>query len=181
MIRPAPRSHGSAPLDRCPYGGRVRLIRPLPPRWQRLAREATSFALIGGVNFLIDWAVFNAFLSIGPLKAKVVSTVVSATTSFFMNRQWTYRDRPRAALHREYILFFVFNAVGFAINEFALAVARYGLGHTSVLALNVANIVGVAAAMVFRFVTYRQLVFKDATPPTPPAPVNEQVEPATAQ
>ncbi len=181
MIRPAPPRRGSARLDRRPYGGRVRLIRLLPPRWQQLAREATSFALIGGVNFVIDWAVFNAFLSIGPLKAKVISTVVSATTSFFMNRHWTYRDRPRAALHREYLLFFLFNAVGFAINEFALAVARYGLGHTSVLALNIANVIGVALAMVFRFVTYRHLVFRDAAPAKPAVPVSEQVEPAPAQ
>lgn len=158
----------------------MRLIRLLPPQWQRLAQEAVTFALIGGVNFVIDVAVYNAFLWIGPLKAKVISTVVSATTSFFMNRHWTYRDRPRAALHREYTLFFILNAVGFAINEVAIAVARYGLGHTSVLALNIANIVGVALAMVFRFVTYRRLVFR-APAPTLAVPVAEQPEPAPAR
>ena len=38
--------------------------------------------------------------------------MVATITSYLMNRQWTYRDRPKSALRREIHLFFLFNAIG---------------------------------------------------------------------
>ena len=45
------------------------------------------------------------------VKAKAVATIVATTCAYFLNRHWTYRDRPKTTLRREYSLFFFFNAV----------------------------------------------------------------------
>ncbi|MEU5549568.1 MULTISPECIES: GtrA family protein [unclassified Micromonospora] len=142
------------------------LVRLLPERWQKFIHEALKFGLVGGVNTVINYAVFNALaLTVfvdGQLKATVVATVVATITSYLMNRHWTYRDRPKSAMQREYALFFLFNGVGLLIELGVLAAAKYGLGVTGLLALNVAKTVGVLLATLFRFWSYRTFVFQPA-------------------
>ena len=83
----------------CPKVLRMRLVRLLPERWQKFIREALKFGIVGGVNTVINYAVFNALaLTVfvdGQLKATVIATIVATITSYLMNRHWTYRDRPR--------------------------------------------------------------------------------------
>ncbi|GIJ08786.1 GtrA family protein [Micromonospora andamanensis] len=144
------------------------LVRLLPERWQKFIHEALKFGLVGGINTVINYAVFNALaLTVfvdGQLKATVVATIVATITSYLMNRHWTYRDRPKSAMQREYALFFLFNGAGLLIELGVLAAAKYGLGVTGLLALNVAKTGGVVLATLFRFWSYRTFVFQPAAP-----------------
>lgn len=168
----------------------MRLVRLLPHRWQKFVHEAFKFGVVGGINTVINYAVFNALaLTVfvdGQLKAAVVATLVATLTSYLMNRHWTYRDRPKSALRREYALFFLFNATGLAIELGVLALAKYGLGFTGLLALNIAKTAGVGLATLFRFWSYRTFVFRPHAPATtaavgpPPAPAPSAVTPAPA-
>ena len=142
----------------------MRFARMLPERWQKFLHEVLKFGAVGGVNTVINYAVFNALaLTVfvdGQLKANVAATVIATCTSYLMNRHWTYRDRPKSTMRREYALFFLFNATGLAIELGVLALAKYGLGITGLLALNVAKTAGVGLATVFRFWSYRTFVFQ---------------------
>lgn len=160
----------------------MRLLAILPERWHKLVREALKFGIVGGANTVINYAVFNALaLTLfrnGQLKATVIATVVATITSYFMNRHWTYRDRPKSAMRRETTLFVLFNATGLMIELGVLAIAKYGFDIHSLLALNIFKTVGLAIATVFRFWSYRTFVFKPApaasTAPVSPAPVTPQ-------
>ena len=139
--------------------------RYVPERYRSLATELFKFGAVGGVNTVNDFALVNALLFIGPLKAKIVAAVVATTVSYILNRQWTYQDRDRSGMRREYALFFALNGVGLLIQEAGLAVAKYGLHFSESnpddrLAFNIANAAGIALAMVFRFWAYRTWVFK---------------------
>jgi putative flippase GtrA len=142
----------------------MRLLRLLPERWQKLIREAAKFGIVGGVNFAINFAVFNALVLTvmrgGELKANVIATVIATTTSYLMNRHWTYRDRPKASMRREYVLFFLFNGIGLGIELGVLGAFKYGLGLESLLALNVAKFGGQVFGTIFRFWSYRTFVFR---------------------
>lgn len=144
------------------------LHRLVPRRFHSVVSEVAKFGAVGLVNTVLDYAVLNLLLSIGPLKAKVASTIVATTASYVMNRQWTYNNRDRAGVRREYVLFFALNLAGLAIQLAVLGVAKYGLGFTEHggghdrLALNLFNALGIAVAMVFRFWAYRTFVFKTA-------------------
>lgn len=147
------------------YPVRVKFVRSFLDRWHALIREFTKFGIIGVVNTVVDIAMFNVLFPLGPLKAQTLATMVSTTTSYFMNRHWTFRHRARSGLRREYILFFLFNAVGLGITLGILAIARYGFGIHEQLWLNVVKVFATCIAMVFRFYTYRKWVFlhpKDA-------------------
>jgi len=134
-------------------------------RIQRLLHEAMKFGTVGAINAVIDIVIFNIFLPIGPLKAKVGSTVVATTASYIMNRHWTFKHRDRSGMRREYSMFFGLNLVGLGIQLVVLGAAKYGLGFSEDsdrLAFNIANGIGIALGTVFRFWSYRKYVFKAA-------------------
>lgn len=163
----------------------MRLAQLLPQRLRTLAPEAVKFAVIGGLNVIVNAAVFNMLLMVsvfenGQLKAKVIATCVAIVSSYFMNRHWTYKDRDKSAAHREFMLFLVFNGIGMAIELAVMGVTKYWFGLTSVLALNVALFIGLALGTVFRFFTYRNFVFTPVAADLQPPLVEGEFEQLTA-
>lgn len=139
----------------------------------RLAQEVAKFGVIGAIAFVVDVGVFNllrlggpgaasGLLDEKPLTAKTVSTIVATTVAYFGNRYWTFRDRGRSSLRREYVLFFALNGVGLLIALACLGFSHYLLGLTSPLADNIsANVVGLGLGTLFRFWSYRRFVFPE--------------------
>jgi putative flippase GtrA len=148
----------------------------VPERFRGITGEAAKFGIIGVVNIVVNFAVVNLMLITvlkgSELKANAVAVVVSATSAYFMNRHWTYRDRPKSTLRREYSLFFFFNLIGLVIQVGTVAFTKYSLHETHILATNISTGVGIALGTLFRFWAYRTHVFKvDATETEPEAPV----------
>jgi putative flippase GtrA len=129
-----------------------------------LVHEIAKFGVVGAINYLLDVGLFN-LLVLGPLghkpiTAKALSTVVAATSSYFMNRHWTWRHRARTGLRREYMLFLLLSAIALGITLACLAFGEYVLHQDSLLARNFwGNVVGVGVAMVFRFWSFKRWVF----------------------
>ncbi|MCN0180609.1 GtrA family protein [Salinispora arenicola] len=154
------------------------LIRSLLDRFGHLVHELSKFATVGGVAFLVDFALFNVMTAVQDVEqvtAKTISTVVAATFAFLGNRFWTWRHRRGGNPAREYALFFFFNAVGLGITVAVLAISRYGLGQVwpevfqTPLADNIASyLVGTGLATLFRFWSYRRFVFVPAGTPAVP-------------
>ena len=143
-----------------------RVSRPL----RAIAQELAKFGTVGAVNYVIDVAIFNALLldplAKRPLTAKAISTVIAATSSYFMNRHWTWRHRARRGLGREYGMFIVLSAVGLAITVGCLSFGEYVLDQHSWLARNIwGNVVGVGAGMIWRFWSFKRWVFLPEEPP----------------
>jgi putative flippase GtrA len=149
----------------------------LSSRLAPLARELGKFGIVGVVNFLLDVGLFNVLLftvlSSQPLAAKACSTTIAATSSYFMNRHWTWDARARSGLRRELPLFLLLSAVGLAITELCLLVSHYGLGLTSRLADNIAaNVVGLVLATAWRFWSFKKWVFLSPPDEQRPAAVD---------
>jgi putative flippase GtrA len=144
-----------------------------PSRLARLGREFGRFAGVGAVAYLVDIGLFNLAVYAwqwDALTSKALSTVVAATVAFIGNRFWTWRHRPRSCLHREYMWYVTFNIVGLGINLLFVVAQQWGAVLWPQLldnpvALNlVVNGLGVAAASLFRFHSYRTWVFADRDP-----------------
>jgi putative flippase GtrA len=154
----------SSPPHRAASPGRLRL---LYRRFQHLIHELGRFGVVGGTAFVIDTVIFGALLGAGweTVAAKTISTVVSATAAFIGNRFWTWRNRARSAMHREYALYFVFNLIGLGITLAVLGLSHYVLGAiwpvfaTPVADLIFGQLLANALATIFRFWTYRRFVF----------------------
>jgi putative flippase GtrA len=144
--------------------------RLLPARWRALTEEFAKFGTIGVINLFVNFAVFNLLwltvLRTGEVMAKAIATIVATTCAYFMNRHWTYRDRPKSTLRREYSLFFLFNLVGLVIEVTVVFIAKYGFHQTHIAVLNLVTGFGIVLGTIFRFWAYRTHVFKrdlDAT------------------
>ena len=142
------------------------VLRRVPERFHAITDELAKFGTIGLINLVVNFAVFNLLwltvLRSGEVKAKAVATIVATTCAYFLNRHWTYRDRPKSTLRREYTLFFLFNAVGLVIEVTVVGVAKYGFHQTHIAVLNLCTAVGIGLGTIFRFWAYRTHVFKPA-------------------
>lgn len=161
-------------------------------RFQHIVHEFGKFGVVGAIAFVVDTVIYTWLLSMGweTITAKTIATVISATLAFVGNRFWTWRNRQRSGLTREYVLYFVFNAIGLGIAAGTLAISHYGLGsvwpvfRTVPADVIASQIAGTVFASVFRFWSYRRFVFvvptqapaepeagEAVTPQTPAAPV----------
>lgn len=145
-------------------------VSALYQRFQHLVHELAKFGVVGAFAYLIDFGLFNILRFAGgegplydrPLTAKVISTIAATTFAYFANRHWTWKNRSRQGLAREYTLFFVINGVALAISLGCLWFSHYVLDLTSALADNIsANVIGLALGTMFRFVAYRRWVFPE--------------------
>ena len=137
-------------------------------RLYKIRQELGKFFSVGLVAYIVGVGGYNALvhakgapLASKPLTASVISGVVSILVAYFGNRHWTWKDRQRTGARREITLFFVINGIALVFGVLCLAFSRYVLGLESVLADNIsANVIGVGVGTLFRFWTYRTIVFK---------------------
>lgn len=140
----------------------MRLVRFLPHRLRALAPEAVAFGVIGLANLGLYYLIFNALIFIGAVKSTVIATLVTTYLAYLANRHWTYKDRPRSALRREYTLFFAVNMGGLLIQSAGTGILKYGFDMSEAhdrLAFNIATTICICTATLFRFWTYRTFVF----------------------
>ncbi len=150
------------------------MVTPVPSpaattRGPGLSGQAVRFLVVGGLATVVDVGLFNVLhyaLGVGPLSSKVLSTVAGGAVAFLGNRQWSFGDQTGRSVRRQAGLFVLVSLAALGLGLVPLAVARYGLGLTSPLALNVAaNVVGLAVATAFRFWGCRRWVFPPAEAP----------------
>jgi len=158
----------------------VDLLSDAYTRFRVLIHEVAKFGVVGVLAFFITIGGANALhygVGLGPLTSVTIATVVATVFAFLGNKLWAFRHRKGSHWGRESVLFFVFNGIGLLIQLAFVAAVHYGLGMDSKLSYNVANIVGVGVATIFRLYCYRRWVFLYADGD---APMTEQLEPESS-
>ncbi len=149
-----------------------------PPGVRRLRRERQGqgveivrFLTVGGMNWVVDLAVFNLVrvLSEGRwiLVAKICAVAVATLFSWILNRHWTFAAYATDTPGREFAGFLVVNVLGMLPPLACLGISHYLLGLVGPLADNVsANVIGLVLGTILRYVGYRSFVFT-GSPPRP--------------
>lgn len=159
-------------------------------RFARLIHELAKFGSVGAIAFVITTGTANVLhgaLGVGPLTSNGIATVIATTFAYFANRYWTFRHRDRSGLGREYALFFVLNGIGLVITEVFIGFTHYVLDQRSLIAFNIAQIIGTGVATLFRYWSYKRWVFLPSTmPPVDPhtglpEDRSQTAEPGTAE
>ncbi|MDP5182826.1 GtrA family protein [Blastococcus sp. BMG 814] len=153
-----------------------RLLRDGPGR---LVRELGAFGVVGAVCFLVDVGLFQllyAQVGLGAVTSKLLASLVSMSLAFVGHRFWSFSDRARTGLRREYALFLLVNAAALLLGLAVIGFVRYPLGQEGALVLQGANLLSIALGTVVRFLAYRRYVFVAEASPTPARPpVAEEV------
>lgn len=149
-----------------PSGIDIPAYLPSTARTDTLAKtsgELLRFGTVGVAGFVVDATVLTAGIALGtgPWLGRVVSYVAAASTTFALNRAWTFRAATRRtgpAAARQWGLFLLVNLVGFACNYGTYAALIAG-----VPLIAAQPVLGVAAGSIAgllgNFVLARRFVF----------------------
>ena len=140
-------------------------MRPGPAARPRMAAEFLRFGAVGTAGFAVDATALMAALALGlgPWLGRVLSYLAAATTTWLLNRAWTFRGAGRRdAPVRQWALFLVTSLGGFACNygTYAALVAGSPLvARHPVLGVAAGSLAG----LVCNFLLVRRFVFGRAT------------------
>jgi putative flippase GtrA len=136
----------------------------LGARLMGLTREGFAFLVVGTLGFVAHAALLTALVrgaGIAPYPAWFPAFAAAVTLTYLLNRGWTFRHRAGADRGREFTRYGLLQCLGAAINN-----AVYGFllwlhplfAAEPVLALAGGSV----AAMLFNYVSARQLAFRGA-------------------
>lgn len=138
------------------------LIRDYYYRFQILVHEVAKFGIVGALGFVVQLAVQNGLhsgLKIGPTFAVVIAYCAATVVTFVGNKFWAFKHRKGRGLGQETATFVLLNGIGIVIQVGLVDAVYYGLDIRDTLAYNVATIIGIGLATLFRLYSYRKFVF----------------------
>jgi putative flippase GtrA len=128
-----------------------------------LSGQMLRFGIVGGIGFLVDAGVLYAMLTLGlgPYSGRVVSFLAAATTTFILNRSFTFRRDSLSDTHPagEWLVYLGLMVIGGLVNygTYAAAVALSEPVHRYPV-IGVA--LGSVAGMAINFWTSKTMVFE---------------------
>ncbi|MCP2174270.1 putative flippase GtrA (transmembrane translocase of bactoprenol-linked glucose) [Williamsia maris] len=152
------------------------LMARTPAPVQRLAlrhHELIKFALVGGSTMIFDMAIFYSLslsvLEQKPVVAKVIASTLATVLSYFLNREWAFKNRGGRQTHHEVLLFFVISGMGVILQAAPLFIANNLFdvrNHASVAQLVVIDfvlgyVIGNVLQLAFRFWALRKFAFPE--------------------
>jgi putative flippase GtrA len=140
------------------------LIRDTYLRFQVLVHEVAKFGVVGLIGFVVQLGVQNALHSgagVGAITSVIIAYIVATVVTFIGNRHWAFKHRKGKGLKHETIVFVLLNVVGIVIQVGIVDIAYYGMGYKDGLSYNIATVIGIGLATLFRLYAYRKFVFSD--------------------
>ena len=132
----------------------------LTPERRVTLRQFARFGTVGVVGAIVDiGTVYASKASLGLYVAGLAAYFAAVTTTWALNRAWTFAGHGDGSLMRQWALFVAANSLGFVLNRgtFALliltvpACARYPI---------IAILAGIGAGMLANFNLSRSVVFR---------------------
>ena len=125
-------------------------------------RQFIRFGLVGIAGFLVDVGVLYLVLALfdaGPYFSRVLSYLVAASSTWYLNRRLTFADRRSDVIGPEWLKFVLLNGFGGGLNYLTYAACLHYVG-TSGLAPALGVALGSLAGLCLNFILSRQLVFR---------------------
>lgn len=128
--------------------------------------QKLRFILVGICNTAIDFTILFSLKALGlpSISANIISTTAAFCFSFFANKKYTFRENS-GDLKKQIPLFIVITLAGlWGVQTGVIFLVSYllaGVIHDEGITLLVAKIVATAASLVWNYVFYSRIVFKD--------------------
>lgn len=121
------------------------------------SKKIAKYALVGGLNTGVDFAVFCALVygvGMGSIWAQTISYIAGVVNSYLLNRNWTFQVQGKRSM-AEMMRFIWINVLSFAAATAVLLLLEYW-GAESALA----KIISVACSLAVNYAGYRLWVFQ---------------------
>lgn len=125
------------------------------------AGQLTKVAVIGVINSVVDFAVFNVLrtVSVSRFWSVTLALLVATFVSFRLNRRYTFKLHHGKVSVRETAQFYGVNIVAWGVTLGVIEFADVMFGPLSLLGENVAKVAAVGIILLPKFAAYRDVVF----------------------
>jgi putative flippase GtrA len=131
-----------------------------------------QFAVIGGLGFILDTAIFNLIFIMTephkPIVAKFISTIVAIIFNWIGNRKFAFTEKTSKKAHHEFFQFAIATLSGLVISlgitwgvNYPMKDAYTWVSSNLLLINNIANVVGLVLGSISKYILYKHWVFKD--------------------
>jgi len=146
---------------------------------QTHTKKVSKFALVGVGNTVLDFTIYNLLIVVGlmAVAANVVSVTVAMIVSFELNRRFVFSNNSEKR-GRQMVMFFVVTGIGlyvlqtliiatlvnywaWPLEQVADIAADLGFKNSDFVINNGAKAIATTASMVWNYLLYDKLVFKD--------------------
>lgn len=136
----------------------------MPAAAGRTGRQFLSFGIIGAVGFVVDVAVLYAALhgfGAGYYLGRLLSYVAAASTTWYLNRHFTFARGENDRLLAQWFTFLLVNAFGGLVN-YAVYCGVIYLAPEQIWVPAAAVAAGSVSGLFLNFVSSKKLVFERA-------------------
>ncbi len=133
----------------------------------REIQRLIKYGIVGVSNVAIDFAFLNLFLwfHLNLYLAISLAFTIAATNSYFLNRNWTFKDKKADQVGRQYILFLIVSITGLLLNNFIVFLfVKYIFIINLVLTANAAKVVATGFVVIWNYCINRFFVFQAPSP-----------------
>ena len=137
-------------------------------RWVALFKQLGRFAIVGVLNTVVDFAVFNVLINAfassgsGANIAKGISFVVAVINSYYWNKYWTFQANQKTK--NEFLEFVIVSVVGFGLNVLTFHIVGNVIGPLGDIDpktwANFGALCGTLVGLAWNFLGYKLFVFK---------------------
>ncbi|MBU4200111.1 MAG: GtrA family protein [Verrucomicrobia bacterium] len=134
----------------------VNRMQPRRSAW--ILSDFRRYVIIGAGAALVDFTVYTLLargLSIHPVMANSISRPLGGLVSFTGNRYWTFRGRGKAALHIQFVRFWIVWGLSFTLTEALIWLFHDGL-HWEAL---ISKLCAEGTAVLFNFLMQKYWTF----------------------
>lgn len=136
--------------------------------------QIAKFVLVGALNTLVDWGILNLLMFLTSITSgymfsgfKGLSFLAAMANSYIWNKSWTFKkvDETVKSGTKEILQFFIVSLIGFALNVGVATLLvnvwgpHWGMG--AALWANVGALAGTLLGLVWNFLGYKLIVFKN--------------------
>jgi putative flippase GtrA len=137
------------------------VIRDTYARFEVLIHEVGKFGLVGIGSTILTLGIQNGLYGhVGPTTNVIISNAIATCFAFIGNRYWAFKHRKSDNVARETVLFVFFNVIGMLIQTGFVDGNHYLLHNHNQISFDIASVLGIGVATIFRLFCYRAFVFK---------------------
>ena len=129
--------------------------------------QKIRFAIVGGANTALDFGLLFLFVALGldKIPANYLSTGIAFISSFFLNKSYTFKSKG-GNVKKQFAYFIAITIVGlWIIQPIIISLVAFVLeptGLASAIILFAAKLIATVASLIWNYLFYSRLVFKDA-------------------
>jgi putative flippase GtrA len=136
--------------------------------------QFAKYALVGLANTAVDFGILNLLMLItGAYEGKTIillntiSFLIAVVHSYFWNKFWTFRDKNKEKINNaiQFIQFIIVSIIGTLINTGIVYVISSLIKPACDLSqtawVNIAKVIATIISLVWNFVGYKLIVFKE--------------------